>query len=232
MHRESKATTKRVLDTCCAQRIHHEKEFGFDVERLCHLRATVSLTTWNDEGRSSARGLSDFEQGLTRWRGLAWVATFLRSLPGEHDDQLQSVAARVLDVMDRFDPDGPAKFSTDAERAAIDAEEATLNRELEQLGVLSRKISPEGEECVRTLPTSTTQWSSATTSGWRGSSREARPPREGLQRRRGPYNAGPRKEPSGFGSPVDPRATTARQGLLQRQPTRSTSRNEMASAPV
>ena len=54
----------------------------------------------------------------TRAARLAEVGPLLAALvrrlglPGERDDQLQSVAAHVLEVMDRFDPAGPAKFST------------------------------------------------------------------------------------------------------------------------
>lgn len=54
----------------------------------------------------------------TRAARLAEVGPLLAALvrrlglPGERDDQLQSVAAHVLEVMDRFDPRGTAKFST------------------------------------------------------------------------------------------------------------------------
>ncbi|MER2563204.1 MAG: sigma-70 family RNA polymerase sigma factor [Myxococcaceae bacterium] len=33
-------------------------------------------------------------------------------LPGEHADQVQAVSAHLVEVLGRFDPDGPAKFST------------------------------------------------------------------------------------------------------------------------
>jgi len=53
-----------------------------------------------------------------RARVLAEVGPLLAALvrrlgiPGEREDQLQSLAAQVLTVIDRFEPNGPARFTT------------------------------------------------------------------------------------------------------------------------
>jgi RNA polymerase sigma-70 factor (ECF subfamily) len=50
---------------------------------------------------------------LVRTMGPRLAALVRRlGLPGERDDQLQGVVTHVLSVLDRFDPAGPAQFST------------------------------------------------------------------------------------------------------------------------
>lgn len=67
----------------------------------------VSLITAAQQGQRAARARLLEEVGPL-------LAALVRrlGLPGERDDQLQSLAAHVLTVLDRFEPSGPARFTT------------------------------------------------------------------------------------------------------------------------